>query len=997
MPGKHTEAAFETAIETALLADGWVKGDPKTFDRDRALQPDDFFAFVSAALPKLWAELEKQQGAGLRGAVVDTLVKQLASRGTLDVLRHGFKFYGKTLECAAFRAAHGLNPDVLATYAKNRCVITRQVRFVPGADESVDVLLSLNGLPIATLELKNQFTHQTVEDAIAQYKRRDARHPIFAFKSRALVHFAVDPDLVYMTTRLAGDATTFLPFNRGNAGGAGNPPNPEGHRTAFLWEEVLQRDSFLDIVGRFIHLVKEEKIVDDKKLEIERVVFPRYHQLDAVRRIEAAARAEGPGHSYLIQHSAGSGKSNSIAWLAHRLASLHDEKDQKVFDSVVVITDRKVLDKQLQDNIYQFEHKQGVVAKIDEDSEQLGQALAAGTPIVITTLQKFPFVAQKIGKLPDRGYAVIVDEAHSSQGGEASKELKRVLAASNLETAEQEDVEEEDVDDRVAEVARARGKQKNLSFFAFTATPKAKTLAVFGRSDAEGNPRPFHLYTMRQAIEEGFILDVLSNYTTYKTYYKLVKAIEDDPRVPKKEATRQLARYMSLHPHNVAQKTEVILEHFRAKVRHKITGRAKAMVVTRSRLHAVRYKQAFDKYLKEHGIKDVGVLVAFSGTVTDPGDGHDYTEPGMNRDKQGKQISERQLPGAFDTGDFHVLLVANKYQTGFDQPLLHTMYVDKRLSGVQAVQTLSRLNRTAPGKTDTFVLDFENDAEEIRGSFQPYYEQTTVAETADPNQLYDLQHRLESAQVFWRSEVESFAKVFFAEKAKSTDHAEMNRHVDPAVDRFGALAESAQDEFRDALSAFVRLYGFLAQIMPFTDTDLEKLYAYARFLESKLPQDRKKTPLKLDGEVALKYYRLDKISEGSLILKVGEPVALRAPTDVGTRKAKEDEAKLSEIIEIVNERFGTEFTKADQLLFDQFIEAATQDQEVVQRALANPLDNFAVSMEDKVKELMGDRLEQNQELVTRYLNDAQFQGVIFPLLVKSIYDAVRRRSAQLAL
>ncbi|MCL2779132.1 MAG: DEAD/DEAH box helicase family protein [Polyangiaceae bacterium] len=999
MIAKHTERAFEDAIEHHLVTiGGWHSVAPSAFDRERALIPSELFAFIEATQSKLWSELRAQHSTGLETEVLDTLAKAQASRGTLDVLRHGFKFFGKTISLATFKPTHGLNPDVLAAYAENRLAVTRQVRFAPSGDkdedQSIDMLLSLNGLPIATVELKNPLTQQNVQHAIAQYRARDPRHRLFQFKRGALVHFAVDPDLAYMTTLLRGGETTFLPFNRGAHGGAGNPEHPSGYRTAYLWEEIWQRDSFLDIVGRFLHLAKEEKLRRGKKVEEKKIVFPRYHQLDAVRKLEAAARVDGPGHSYLIQHSAGSGKSNSIAWLAHRLASLHDASDERVFNSVVVITDRRVLDKQLQDTIYQFEHKQGVVAKIDEHSDQLVTALESGTPIIITTLQKFPVILDKISKSKSKRYALIVDEAHSSQTGESARKMKQVLAVISLEEAAAADAtsDEDDSEDRVTAAMASRGRQKNLSYFAFTATPKAKTLEIFGTRDAEGKPHPFHLYSMRQAIEEGFILDVLKSYTTYKAYYRIVKKTEDDPRVPKKEATRQLARFMSLHPHNVAQKTEVMVEHFRAKVRHKIGGRAKAMLVTSSRLHAIRYKQAFEAYLKEKGYSDIGVLVAFSGAVKDPDTGIELTEPGMNVDKSGKHISEAGLTGAFDGDDFQILLVANKYQTGFDQPLLHTMYVDKRLSGVQAVQTLSRLNRTAPGKTDTFVLDFVNDTEEIQRSFQPYYEATTVAETADPQQLYDLAHRLEEAQVFWRSEVDAFCKVFFSPRAKQTvhDQAEMNRHLNPGVDRFKALEEKPRDEFKNALGAFVRLYAFLSQIMPFSDPDLEKLYTFARFFEAKLPQDPRKNPLQLDGDVALKYYRLDKASEGSIIMLLAEPSGvLYGATEVGTKKARDDEAQLSEIIEVLNDRFGTEFKRDDEILFDQFVAAANLDDEVVQRAKANPFDNFALAMKDKVDGLMVDRMDQNQEIVTRYLNDLQFKDLAFRLLVRRIYDEIR--------
>lgn len=1002
MPPNHTERAFEDAIVHSLTSQsGWIQGDPKAFDAERAFTPTDFFAFLEATQAETLNALRQQHGADLEGMLLDALVQSLEARGTLEVLRHDFKFFGKTIHCAYFAPAHGMNPDIVAKYEKNRLVVARQVHFAAKGDkdagESVDLLFSLNGFPIATAELKNPFTNQQVRHAIEQYRGRNPRHALFRFKRRALVHFAVDPDLVYMATKLEREKTYFLPFNRGANGGAGNPEHESGYRAGYLWQEVLERASFLDIVGRFIHLVKDPKVHNGRVVEEEKLVFPRYHQLDSVRKLEQAARRDGAGHSYLIQHSAGSGKSNSIAWLAYRLSSLHDAEDRKLFDSVVVITDRRVLDKQLQNNIYQFDHKQGVVARIDKHSDQLAKALTEGTPIVITTLQKFPFVTDKIGKLPGKRYAVIIDEAHSSQSGESARTMKEVLAAGSLEEAllEDEGAGEEDNEERVLETVMAsRGRQKNLSFFAFTATPKAKTLEVFGTRDEEGKPRPFHLYSMRQAIEENFILDVLKSYTTYKAYYRLVRATENDPRVPKKEATRQLARFMSLHPHNIAQKTEVMVEHFRAKVQNKLGGRAKAMLVTSSRLHAVRYRLAFEKYIKEKGYDDIGVLVAFSGTVKDPETGTEHTEPGMNKGKDGKAISEAALPAAFDSDDYRVLLVANKYQTGFDQPLLHTMYVDKRLAGVQAVQTLSRLNRTCPGKEDTFVLDFVNEAEEIQASFQPYYEETIVAETADPQRLYELSYQLEESQVFWKSEVEAFAKAFFSEKRGKgrSISAEMNRHINPSVDRFKALLpdrEAEQEAFRNALGAFVRLYAFLSQIMPFSDPDLEKLYAFARYLETKLPRDEKKAQLALDGDVALKYYRLEKLSEGALVLRVAEPGVVRGPVEVGTKRAAEEVVELSRIIDVLNERVGTEFKEQDELFWDQVVEVAVSDEAIAQRAQANSFEHFALPLKGQIDELVIDRMDQNQSMVSHFFNDSELHEAVFLMLAKRIYAKSR--------
>ena len=994
-PGIHTEMTFEDVVEAGLLERGWAKGDPAHFDRERAIDADNLFTFIESSQPKLWAELRVQHGDKLEGLVLDWLIKARANQGTLDVLRHGFKFYGKTIDLAYFRPAHSLNPEAAERYALNRLVVTRQVRFIPGHDDSIDLVFFLNGLPVATIELKNELTNQDVWDAVAQYKRRDPKHPIFRFKTGALVHFAVDNELAYMTTRLAEKSTYFLPFNRGRDGGAGNPPHSDGHATAYLWQDVLERHSFLDIIGRFMHLQKEEQRENGQKVTKEVLLFPRFHQLDAVRQLEAASREEGPGHSYLIQHSAGSGKTNSIAWLAHRLANLHDVEDQKVFHSVVVITDRQVLDRQLREAIYQIEHKQGVVVPIVEGqgkARQLSDALADGAPIIITTLQTFPFVAQKIGELPDRSYAVIVDEAHSSQTGEAARQVREVLAPKSLDEAAYKDEstaqQEPDFEDRIVEVMRSRGRQPNLSFFAFTATPKGKTLELFGRQRADdGGPDPFHLYTMRQAIEEEFILDVLKHYTTYATFWRLAKAGEDDPEVPKHRALVALVRFATLHPHNLAQKTEVIVEHFRAKVRHKIGGRAKAMGLTPSRLHAVRYLKAFTKCIQEKGYDDVHPLVAFSGTVQDPDTEEQFTEAGMNG------IAETELADKFGTDAYNVLIVANKYQTGFDEPLLHTMYVDKRLSGVQAVQALSRLNRTHPGKDDTCTRAFVNDAEEIRSSFQPYYEQTILAERSDPRQLYELQTQLDGAQVYYASEVDAFAKVFYkpTEKQNSADQGLLYKHLGPAVDRFKALEEEAQDEFRDRLRAYVSLYAFLSQIMPWQDADLEKLYSFGRSLLMRLPRDPREAPPDLQGDVQLRFYRLEKtLDDKTIELVAGEGGAVKPPTAVGTGRAQDEDVPLSQLIDILNERFGTNFTPADQLFFDQVKEEAKADDEVVLRAQANDdFGNFARAIRKKIEDILVDRHAQNADIVSKYFSETEFQELAFNELARKIYEESR--------
>jgi type I restriction enzyme, R subunit len=994
MPVDHKEKAFESAIEHHLItSSGYTKTEQAYFDQERAIDPTQFLPFVKETQPKSWEKLEKLLGKEAEATLLGELCKAMDSRGSLDVLRHGFKSYGEAIKAAYFRPRHGMNPDELALYARNRLTVVRQLLFKAASSKSLDLTLCLNGIPIITAELKNPMTGQNVRHAITQYQTdRDPNDLIFQFKKRTLVHFAVDPELVYMTTRLVGKSTYFLPFNRGDGMGSGNPEaEPGKYKTSYLWEEVWQRDSLLDILARFMHLEVIEKEINGKKIKKETMIFPRYHQLDAVRKLEACSRAEGAGNNYLVMHSAGSGKSNSIAWLAHRLSSLHDDRDQKVFDSVVVITDRRVLDQQLQNTIYQFEHQSGVVKKIDEDSQQLADALRSGTPIIITTLQKFPFVTEKVGDLPDRRYAVIVDEAHSSQSGEAAAELKGVLAGPALKEKAKQQAEEQgliDYEEEILKQMAKRGQQPNISFFAFTATPKYKTLETFGRKDSNGKPQPFHIYSMRQAIEEGFILDVLKNYTTYKTYFRLIKSIEDDPKLDKKKAARALARFVSFHPHNLAQKTEVMIEHFRTFTRHKIGGRAKAMVVTGSRAHAVRYKQEFDKYIAEKGYTDIKTLVAFSGTVTlDAGD--EYTEVGMNGG-----IREKQLPEEFAKDTYQALIVAEKYQTGFDQPLLHTMYVDKRLDGVQAVQTLSRLNRTHAGKENTFVLDFVNEADEIQEAFKPYYEVPLVNQQAEASQLYDLHTKMAAEQVFYGTEVEEFARVFFKPKAVQTptDHAMMEKILAPPAARFGALEPEKQQVFRGQLIAYRSLYSFLSQIIPFQDADLEKLYVFVRLLINKLPKIGPGPGIVLDDEVGLKYYRLQKISEGNISLNAGDRGIVSAPTAVGTGVDRSEEIELSRLIDVVNDRFGTDFKPVDQLFFDQIREEAAADTTIQQAANANTLENFGYVFDKALEGKFIDRMDQNQEIFARYMNDEAFKKVVAEWMRKQVYEQVRSQS-----
>lgn len=1015
------EKRFEDAIEAWLLERGGYAPAPRSgFDAALGLNPGELFAFIDTTQPNAWAELVARHGsdAAARAGFLKRLSSEIDSRGTVDVLRHGATDLGVTVHLAFFRPAHGLTPDLLARYAANRLTVTRQLPYDSGSTKTLDLVLLLNGIPTATAELKNQLTGQGVTQAITQYRSdRDPANVTLA--RRALVHFAVDPERVAMTTRLEGPATQFLPFNRGSGGagqqgGAGNPPNPAGHRTAYLWEEVWQRDAWLDLLARFIHVEVPSKGSATSKRKAARVIFPRFHQWHAVRRIESDARKTGAGTQYLVQHSAGSGKSNTIAWLAHRLSNLHDATDTKVFDKVVVITDRVILDRQLQDTIYQFEHARGVVVKIDKNSAQLAQALAGEQArIIITTLQKFPFVLDKVGELPARRYAIVIDEAHSSQTGDAAKQMKAVLSGTprgghsalmaaetkgryGLSPGEAALIEAEaleaasesaqsDAQDQAADIVAGRGRHANLSFFAFTATPKAKTLELFGVREDRGDGErfyPFHLYSMKQAIDEGFILDVLANYTTYKRYYRLEKAIRDDPDYDEALARKAIARFVDLHPHNLSQKAEIIVEHFREHVRHRIGGRAKAMVVTSSRLHAVRYKLAIDRHIREHGYADIAALVAFSGKVIDDS-GDEFTEPGMNH------LPESETAERFGSDDYQVLIVAEKFQTGFDQPLLHTMYVDKVLTGLNAVQTLSRLNRIAPGKDETFVLDFRNEVEEIQEAFKPWFE-TTIATPTDPNLLYDTNRAVRSFDVIHDDEVAAVVAALQFD-AGSQGHGAVYSALDPALDRFGLLSEDDQTAFRDALTRFVNVYGFLSQIVSFTDAALERDWLYCRALDACLP-GREAERLDLGSEVQLSHLRIEQTYQGTASLAEGQGT-VRAVFDGRGKQHEPDQAPLSEIIKVINERFGLNLDDSDRLLLEQYKAEMVADEELAAQARANDLEHFRIVFDRKFLNHIVARMGDNEAIFKRILDDEEFRGLLFDAYLRDVYDTLREGAA----
>lgn len=989
-----SEKGFETNIELALIGAGYKKrvleDEASKVFKEHAIDVEELFAFLEDTQEKRMRTLEKSYGPSYKKEVLKRIKMQLHKQGLVECLRKGIKDRGVTLQLAYNKPPTDMNKTLNEQYAKNRFNVVRQVYYSDKHNNSLDMVLFLNGLPIVVMELKNPLTNQTVEDAMKQLKKdRDPREQLFKFNERVAVYFAVDPDEVFMTTKLDKEKTYFLPFNKGNNGGKGNPlAYSENYRTHYLWDEILTPDSLLDILYRFV-FVKKDDIKDSNGETIgerQMLIFPRFHQLDAVRKLEIDVNEKQVGQNYLIQHSAGSGKTNSISWLAHRLAKLHNADNESIFSSVIVITDRRVLDKQLQDAVYQLEHKAGMVAPIDKDSEQLARALNNETRIIITTLQKFPFVLEKVAGLERKKYAVIIDEAHSSQGGKASTALTNVLSDKTLEAAYEEDrIAEEnldDVDEKIVETIMKSGKQDNVSFFAFTATPKPKTLEKFGTMGTDGKPHAFHQYTMRQAIEEGFILDVLENYTTYQTFWKIAKTVDDDPEVSKKQATRTLSKYVSLHPHSIAQKTEIIMEHYRNFVQRKIGGRAKAMVVTASRLHAVRYKMAFDKYINDMGYDDLKTVVAFSGTVKD--NEINYTEPDMNG------FSEKELPEKFNSDEYKVLLVAEKYQTGFDEPLLHTMYVDKPLSGIKAVQTLSRLNRTCPGKEDTFVLDFINDPAVIKESFQPYYESTSLSEVTDPNILYDMQAEIEPYQVFTEDEVQQVNEIEVAGGVTKSTRAQtaLNAILDQGVERFKDLSDEEQFAFKQVATKFTRTYGFVLQVVTFIDLDLHKQYIYLTYLLRKLPRGKGDKDVYIADDVALEYYRNQKVFEGSIELEKTGGIDLDPQKHGGGGQQEDEKVRLSSILDKLNDRFGTNFTETDFLSREQVKEDMLNSEEVRQQAKNNTKDNFKFAFERSFMNFVIDRMNTNQEFFMKILENDEFKTYIMSDMMDEVYGEV---------
>ena len=940
---------------------GYRKHASADYDREHCLIADDVLNFLYATQPKEWDKFKKQHAEDAKLRLVQRLANEVRTRGTLDVLRKGIKVDGSKFQLAYFHPSSGLNETLQRLYEANIFSEIRQLYFSERDTKSLDLALFLNGLPLFTVELKNPFTGQNVQHAIEQYRtKRDPREPLFAF-GRCLAHFAVDPDSVYMTSHLEGAKTRFLPFNKGRNGGAGNPPSWKGFATAYLWERIWARDSVLNLVQQFVQEI-EELDEKGKKTGKKNLIFPRYHQLDAVRRLLADAYDNGPGQHYLIEHSAGSGKSNSISWLAHQLSVLHNAQNTRIFDSIIVITDRRILDRQLQQTVQQFEQTLGVVQKIDVNSGQLRASLESGKTIIVTTLQKFPVIVKDIGTLQGKHFAVIIDEAHSSQSGESTSSLKRVLTVGSLDDIDIEESNEgDDLEDRISEVVRSRGRLPNVSYFAFTATPKPKTLELFGTRQQDGSYEAFSLYTMRQAIEEHFILDVLENYTTYKTYWSLLKKVKSDPHYDRTKASLLLKSFVDIHEQTIEKKVAIMLEHFVGQVAHRIDGKAKAMIVTRSRRQAIGYKHIVDRYLKEHGYP-YKALVAFSGTISDGG--IDYTEAHMNG------FSETQTAETFKQDAYRILIVANKFQTGFDQPLLHTIYVDKKLGGVSAVQTLSRLNRIYPGKNETMVLDFANEAEEIQQAFAPYYEKTLLTTGTDPNLLYDIQTRLTTFHLYADDEIQRFVEVYFDPKGTQD---KLYAILTPVVERYEEVFDEEKADFKGLLTDYVRLYSFLSQIIPFVDTDLEKLYVFGRFLLRKLPVSWERLPIEIQQNIDIESYRIKQTSKGKIQLQRGtQPLEPLGPKEVFSLGQDELEP-LSQIIQQLNEHFGTDFTEDDKLCIREIEQRLATNEALEASVRVNPLDNARLTFNHVVNDILQDMIDGHFKFYKQVNDDPEFE------------------------
>ena len=993
------ENGFEKHIVDYLVgSNNYVQRENIHYDSVNCLDEGLLFQFLEKTQARALDKLKRFHQDLYKQKIVKRLNDQIKQKGVIEVLRKGIVdgFTDTKLRLFYDKPVSAYNQKANDLYQANIFSAMRQVYFSPKNKKSLDIVTFINGLPIISFELKNELTNQTVKDAIHQYKTdRDPNEEIFRF-GRLVVNFAVDTEEVWMCTELKGQNSFFLPFNKGYNNGAGNPPK-EGIRTDYLWKEVLTKDSLTNIIQNYSQIITEEKEYLDSKgkkriKKVKKLIFPRFHQLAAVRNILADAQENGAGQKYLIQHSAGSGKSNSISWLAHQLVGLHNKAgDNTIFDTVIVVTDRRVLDAQIRNNIKQYQQVKGVVEAITEGSKQLKTALEEGKKIIITTIQKFPHIVEDIAELPGNNFGIIIDEAHSSLSGQMARKLNETLAKVSDEEelrADLEDYDENENDvvigeDLIRAMVKARKLLPNASYFAFTATPKNKTLELFGvpyQENGKTKFRAFHLYSMKQAIEEGFIKDVLQNYTTYQSYYALLKKIEDDPEYDKKKAQKKLKAYVESHEHAIKKKSILMINQFLESLNKKVGGKGKAMMVTSSRANAVKYKKAFDQYLKDIN-SPYKAVVGFSGEI----DGE--TEGSLNG------FPSAKIPDEFEKDNYRFLLVANKFQTGFDQPLLHTMFVDKKLGGVNAVQTLSRLNRSHPLKKETFVLDFANTAEDIENAFKPYFESTILGEATDPNKLFDLQDALDNYQIYTREQVEVFSNRILDNVPVDQLHA----LLDESSDIFrNDLEEEQQADFRAKVKTYVRLYIFLSQIVEFENAYLERLYIFLNHLQNKLGGDSSVDLAKgiLDN-IDMDSYRLQLESTTRVVLEQGEDLK-PIPTEMRGGVNDPEIDRLSSILQTFNERYGTEFEDADKVrkMAVDIAEGVMNNQEMKNSMEYSDEQNAKITNDKVVADEMLKHINSNFNFYKHYSDNKEFKedvnNMIFGLVKEMLRDRLTK-------
>lgn len=1005
-----SEKRFEQDIETYFLNHGFRKVLPSTFDKEKMLFPEVLEEFVSKTQPKAWARYTKLYGASAVEKLTRRINTAISESNVLDVLKKGIKDMGIEIKLCYFKPSSNLNQDLVNLYEGNICSITRQFSYSKNNNNTIDTVLSINGIPLFAFELKDQLKGQDVNNATRQWKEdRDPKEPIFKFGQRFLCYFAIDLYDAFMTTELKGEYTRFLPFNQGsngagNPGGKGNPKNDEGYPTSYIWEKVFSVDSMIDLIGKFITIIEEKEEKNGKSYVTKKIIFPRYHQYDVVKKILEDVKEKGAGVNYLIEHSAGSGKSNSIAWIAYRLASAFDKDDKYIFDSVIIVTNRIVLDSQLQDTINSFDHKAGLVECITQKkgSRGLVEAINDKKKIIICTIQKFLYAYKDFDELKGRNYAVIIDEAHQGQSGESARTLRSSLIDIGKEKkafAEENDMNPDAIEE-TEELLNilGQGHHENQSFFAFTATPINKTLELFGTSTSDGKKKPFHTYSMRQAIEEGFILDVLSNYVTIKEAFKLITNTQDNPELLEEKAKRALFKYYKQHEFTISQKVDMIMDNFLNNGRKKINGHGKAMIVTDSRQSAVLYYKAVKEYLEKHPdeSKGCGVLVAFSGKVKFDGDNTEYIEAEMNEYPNGKKInSDAKFRKAFKSDDFNIMVVADKYQTGYDEPLLHSMFVDKKLKGVNAVQTLSRLNRTCPFKNDTFVLDFANTSESIKESFQPFYEETTLAGSSDVNRVYDLRNKLTEFAIFNDEDVDKFYAIMKvnSDKKKQDDSAigKLVSVMKPAVDNYSELDDDKRLLARDTMMKFIRLYGFVTQLVRINDEDLFKDYLYISHLIRLLPKTQ--YPIfDLTGKVSLEYAKLKETFKGAIELEKEGVEIVPGRGAKPTKKSYKTDT-LERIVEKVNEKYQDDFSTADKVALDSVFQMLMGDPVVKKKlseyAKTNDAQMFIKSIFPKEFErVLVECYTKNDDAFQKLLGNDQFQKAVMDIMAKELYKTL---------